>query len=152
MLRFTRSLAVLAGLVMVLAVLSGCGSSKPKGASQAGRSGTWTVDVTFGNATLTVNPDGTLITKISFNFDCGAATSATGSIGASQNNPGWPIDKAGSFTLDKVPFYFNLMDDTANTTATMSGQFASGGKSASGKWGLVVNDGTQCSADWTSTR
>lgn len=150
--RVNGSFAVAACIVAVLLVLSGCGSSKSKGASQAAWSGTWTVDVSFGSATVTVNKDGALITAISFKFDCGSATSATGSIGASKTNPGWPIDKAGSFAIDKVPFYFNLMNDKVNTTATMSGQFASGGKSASGKWSLVVNDGTHCSADWNSTR
>lgn len=155
MLRISKSLAVLAGLLAafsVVTVLSGCGSSsKSKGSSQAELSGSWKVDVSFGSATLTVNKDGTLITAIKFTFDCGAATSASGSIGASDTSPGWPVDKAGSFALDKVPFYFNLMNDQVNTTASMSGQFA-GGKSASGKWSLAVNDGTQCSADWTSSR
>lgn len=152
MFRINRLLAAAVSLTVAWVLLSACGSSEPKAAPDAAWSGTWATDVSFGNATLTVNKDGTLVTGISFEFDCGAASSATGSIGATEGNPGWPIDKGGDFGFQGVPFYFNLMDDSSNTTATMSGRFASDGKSASGAWNLIVNDGTECSADWTSTR
>ncbi len=109
------------------------------------------MDVDFGNATITVNKAGTLVTNISFEFTCGFAQSAMGSIGATKDNPGWPIDKEGKFAFPCVPFYFNLMDDSANTAGSMSGQFTNG-KSASGDWSLIVNDGTNCSASWTSSR
>jgi hypothetical protein len=70
---------------------------------------------------------------------------------ATKGNPGWTIDKSGRFGFEGVPFYFNLMDDSGNTAGAMSGQFKSG-KSASGDWSLIVNDGTKCSAPWTSSR
>lgn len=152
MFRINRWLAVAVSLMVAVVVLSACGSSEPKAEPQAAWSGTWATDVSFGNATLTVNKDGTFVTGISFEFDCGAASSATGSIGATKDNPGWPIDKDGNFAFQNIPFYFNLMGEKSNTTATMSGSFTSDGKSASGAWSLRVNDGTQCSADWTSTR
>ena len=153
MFRINRSLAVAVSLMVALLVSSACGSSEPKAAPQAAWSGTWATDVSFGNATVTVNKDGTLVTGISYKFHCGSASSATGSIGATKDNPGWPIDKGGNFGFKNLPFYFNLLGDgTSNTTATMSGQFASGGKSASGEWNLAVNDGTRCSSKWSSTR
>jgi hypothetical protein len=151
MVQIKRFFAVVVSVVLAVTVLSACGSSKPKGSSAAPSAGTWSLDVSFGTATITVNKAGTLVTNISFEFTCGSAESAKGSIGATKGNPGWPIDKSGKFGFEGVPFYFNLMDDTGNTAGAMSGQFK-GGKSASGDWSLIVNDGTKCSAPWTSSR
>jgi hypothetical protein len=151
MLWIKRSLATAFSVLLMVTALSACGSSSSKGSADSPRAGTWALDVSFGSATITVNKAGTLVTDISFEFDCGSATSAKGSIGATKDNPGWPIDKAGKFSFQGVPFYFNLMDDSSNTAGSMSGQFESG-KSATGAWSLIVNDGTNCTASWTSSR
>jgi hypothetical protein len=151
MVQIKRVLAASFSVLLFVTVLSACGSSKPKGSSAAPSAGTWSLDVSFGSATITVNKAGTLVTNISFEFTCGSADSAKGSIGATKGNPGWAIDKSGKFAFEGVPFYFNLMDDSGNTAGGMSGQFESG-KSASGDWNLIVNDGTKCSASWTASR
>lgn len=154
MTRKHRRLAVVVVVVLAALALAGCGSkSGSSGTAEPAWTGTWTVTADFGNATLTVNKDGTLLTKVDYTFSCGAAGSAKGSVGATAGNPGWPVDSAGTFGFTNLPFYFNLLgSDQANTTSSMSGTFAKDGKSASGQWSLAVNDGTRCESSWTSTR
>jgi hypothetical protein len=151
MIRIRRFLALAVSGMLAATVLLGCGSSTPKASSAAPAAGTWSLDVSFGTATITVNKAGTLVTDITFEFTCGSAESAKGSIGATKDNPGWPIDKEGKFSFTGTPFYFNLMDDSSNTAGGMSGQFKDA-NSASGDWSLIVNDGTKCEASWTASR
>ena len=149
--------------VLAVLLLSACASHTPQATLHAPQAtlhapqkewmGKWNINTKFGIAKLTVNEDGTLITAVEFNFSCGAAKGARGSIGASETFAGWPIDKDGNFELKDVPFVIDIFGDgKTNTMGNLSGQFEEGGKQASGEWTLRVNDGSTCSDIWTSIR
>jgi hypothetical protein len=104
------------------------------------QSGDWTVQTDFGEFVFTVNPDGTLITKLIITFSsftCGSVTQSGTMIFST--SPGWPISN-NQFTID---IWINF----PNISMTITGTFIETGYQASGTWSVNVS-GTICAGDW----
>jgi hypothetical protein len=117
------------------AILMSCEKEGPP------RAGDWNVTTDFGKFVLTVNSDGSYITKLAITFSgysCGGITqSGTVTISSS---PGWSISK-GKFNIS------NSIDPQGNVTLTINGTFSKSGEEASGSWSLNAY-GTNCSGSW----
>jgi len=105
-------------------------------------SGDWTVITDFGQFVLTVNPNGTYITKISYTFSSWTIGSITrsGTVTIS-TSPGWPI------TVNKFTIVNSFV---TNEKMTIIGEFNQTGDGASGTWSANFH-GTTASGNWQVT-
>ena len=104
-------------------------------------SGDWKAVTDFGEFIITVNSEGTYITKLvtTFSsFSCGGVTQ-NGTV-SSQVSPGWPISN-NQFTIEKS------INPTGTITMSLNGTFIEAGAQASGTWSINVS-GTTCSGSW----
>ena len=102
-------------------------------------SGEWTASVEFGEFVLTVDPSGTGISKISYNFvafECGGARVSCGV--STENQSLWLITD-GQFIINN---YVNPWD------MVIQGEFDETGTHASGTWEIT---GATCSGTWESS-
>jgi parallel beta-helix repeat protein len=106
------------------------------------QSGDWNIQTAFGELGLTVNPEGTYITKLSVTFSdysCGGVTQ-NGTV-AKQSTPGWSIS-------DNLFSIATAINPGGTISITIDGTFTQAGDEASGTWEINVS-GTICSGDWT---
>ena len=105
------------------------------------KSGDWTVTTDFGQLVLTVNSDGTYITKIGYTFSSWTIGSVTrsGTVTIS-TSPGWSITD-NKFTIN------NNLDPWGDQKMTINGEFNQTGDGASGTWSANFY-GTTASGTW----
>jgi photosystem II stability/assembly factor-like uncharacterized protein len=108
------------------------------------QSGEWKIQTEFGEMVLTVNSEGTHITKLTIAFSdykCGSVTQG-GTI-TQQTTPGWPItNNQFSFTTS--------IDPSGSIKFSVHGTFNQSGNEASGTWS-INSYGTTCSGTWNHT-
>ena len=143
---------------MILIVLLG---SLPLSACGSGTSlpvaGAWKASTGFGGVAFTANPDSTMIMDATFefaDFPCGPG-SQSGSIRVSYD-PGLKITN-GEIAIELVntvssplpPDPFNPVPPSMDAqTMTLTGEFASDGKSASGNWTSAFHGATCTQGKW----
>ena len=105
------------------------------------KSGEWHCPADFGEFVLTVNNEGTYISKVAYNFSSWSCGSVRLSGGMSiSSSPGWPI-------TDLQFSFKNNLGISGNQSMSIGGTFKDSGEEVSGTWSANMS-GTICSGEW----
>lgn len=125
---------LLMGIVLAALILSACSPSAPLET----RAGDWKATAKFGEFTFTVNPSGTGINRIKWNYSSCSSSIASGGVTISQEaiiNPLQPIESNKfSLVLESLSMKFQ-------------GEFSRDGTQASGSW-----TAGECSGNWVAEK
>lgn len=129
-----KSVSLLFSLVIISLLLVGCNNSD---ATADLRAGEWKATNDFADITLTVNDDGTAITKAIVEYECGSGgISLSETLTLEASGEGWPIEK-GKFALDFLDTSVQLkLTGTFNADNTQAAGTLKA-RSCSGKWVAV---------------
>ena len=150
--RKSKVLVAVVAFALVAVVIVGCSSGEGDGNSDGNgyvppppdtpklpQPGEWTASVEFGEFVLTVDPSGTGISKISYNF-------AAFECGGIRRSGGVSIGKPSLWLITDGQFIINSSLDPWDMV--IQGEFDETGTHASGTWEIT---GTTCSGTWESS-
>lgn len=126
-----KGMLLVISLIVIALVLVGCNSSD---ATADQRAGLWQATNDFADVTLTVNENGTAVTKAVVDYECGSGgVSFSETLTLEASGEGWPI-KNGKFTLDFLDTSVQLkLTGTFNADNTQAAGTLKA-RSCSGKW------------------